>query len=861
MGVTCCQSRPCKDDDLKQVREESGEPYLFPELATKATLNKPKGKVTKLELKNTHLLNRQYESSHDASNMSDSQINMYIDRFELTYRLIDDFGLEFCPRLNIQFTSNFDRTYEAKKKVSYNDDNDQDGEKSSRIRKVDKSKSVKHLDSHFLFNKKLSEISEKSEKSEKIDKEKNGKENPNNLSIIGENNVDSYNFSSNPIINLGDIKHWSKSKIKFTMININENNINTPITVGISTVEVSNLIKEYNKNFEGRISLFNKYNKKIGNLYIRIKIIQDNENQDNFNLSNMSFNCSNIDEVENVCTAVEKDDELLSEVNSYESLSPYLLELFIKDTNELKSKDIDYNSSKSVSDMLLKSILYNCDVITYEIIYFLNNKFESDDTDENNDFMLQVTKLINNKNNEFGLTILDFPSKSFDKKNIALIKIYIIFIHKIMLFNNKQLLINEKIEFLLDHEKLDFILIESYEIIINFLKESQENREIIPNSFEEKEEIHEIIVWLLNLITFLTQTLNPTDKLKKSEFYSKAIEINYNSCLYILKQGHILLSTFKIVCSDSQVASLICKIYRKSLHTVLEAEERKSTSEVVDILFLNNEKDKTILNLIEISFERYTHYPEVYANLLLILISISKLNDNEVIRLLLNSVKVNELFKSFESYKCKIKNISKTINGFFFEFLANITNTIQNSDITSGVSKNEARKICSEMVTIFKVKFQDNKYVLNSTLRKFISRKTYDIHESLSKIAMNLSKWPASCKHLVNDKCYLIPNMLEFFMDIKKSTIEKITAKTKRTSAEIEMAYSDIVDNTLNCFCRVINQSDETKNIFKKMLVVLNIKKQEINDKLIQISDISELFNSPNLRVINEEFTKLINEL
>ena len=816
--------------------------------------------VRSLDLKNVHLLQGNKSTTNfNSNNLMDSQINIFIDRFELTYALFDDFGLEFTPRLTINFTSKFDRSFEIFKKEK-SDSNGQVTETpdtankcSSRSSKTDKNKpkfhsqprsntlkeTVKEISANYSFT--ITEAVESKEKD--IKKNVSGMNNEERLTAS--NVIGVFPYNANSIFNLEEMKFWESSKIKLCLSNICGNNGHTPIIIGIGFLNVSKLIKDYKKSFEGKIAIYNKYSKSVGNLFFRVKIVQDNENKDHLNVSGISdISNINIGEGEDQFVfPVDGDKEFPSNViTPLPHLHSYLLELFQNETKAFKDTKIDYSSFKSVAEMLLESINFNNDNLAYELISFINDKID-DDSEQNVQYMHQLTRILKDKRNRTGITLLDYPCKSLESKNLALIKAYFVLIHKIVIFNKKLWIDNGGVEFLMDYDALDIILIDSYEIVVNFLKENLNQDNIDTNLFniEEKEEILEILVNLLNCM--LTQTnQNLTDEQKNSEFGKKILKISFNTSLSILTNGSKILESFKLMGFDSQICSLICKIYRKSIVTIFESDNKNNISQASKSLFFT-QNDKSFLNFVEICYTKYMHYPDLYCNFLMILVSVTSSNNYDIIRHILHGVKIVDFFYSFLAYNHLLKNLTKIINGYFFEFIANLTNTIESSDINSCVNKSEVKKICSEMTKIFSVKVKEEckcKYSLSKPLQKFISRKTYDIHGSLCRIAMNISKWTEGCKLLTNDKFYILPMLLVYLTtEVSASNIGSLVSKAGRDQTEIEKSIYEIVDNTLSCFIRIIKNPD-TSGAVRKMINLLGIRKKNLTDAFFQISNIFE---------------------
>jgi len=825
-------NNPIDADEKTKLKTKTKEKFV-----EKYIVDNPTPKQDEKEDKKETLegLDTNYKEQKESKEREiENQLNIFIDRFELIYKLVDDFGLEFEPKLSlIVIGSTFERVFDIKKPQDF--DAIDDPEK-------------------FQTN----------DEGGKTIRTPRGSTFASNASEQGMNiNPDAviYTFTESTIINLDDIESWQFYRIKLSLLNINNNNQMTPILVGTCHIDLFQF-SESKGSVEGKIGIYSKFNKLIGYLYVRMKVELGDANliTNNINESNISF------------TVEENQKRFLSPVTidkripniiivPFNQLNPLLIESFEIHERDNDVSRLNNKTAELYADVLMKSIIKHNDLFTYEILFLLNSKFETSD----DEFIAKFFNHLISKKSQYDISIYDYPLKSLEKKNFSLMKLYFVIVYQLLLFSKKvDKKTNKSYEFLVDFEKITAILFESYDILNTFTKEIQEAT-YYPR--EQHEEIYETLLWILNSISFL-MTLRIIESKELKESKEKGVKVtneglgNASTCFDIIKRGKVILDTYCLVYVDTEICSSICKIFRKCITEVLSSSSIYK-DEAIKLLILDNSTNSSFLGFLELSIAKYIHYPEVFANMLLILINISKLKDNEITRKLLDAVKVSDLCFCFDQYRFKLKNISKTINSLFYEYLGNITESLRYTEFDSSVNKSEIRKIGNEIAMLFRTKVnKENKFNIMKNLKKFLSKKTHQLHESLCRIAVNLSNSTEAYALIANEKCYFIPHLIDFLSGIDKNNMELLTAKNKKNTKEIESSYAEIVKYSLTCLNTLMTSSPSTKEYFVQVLGTLHISKSSLTKCITQIPEALPSFtNSNKIKASIEDFVKNIEKL
>ncbi len=767
----------------------------------------------------------------------DKILNVYFEKFELAYRYIDDFGLEFEPNINLTIVGSSIDKFHPFKNIS------EELEGSDKIKSTDYQTGTNTL---VTLNTQTCE----------------------------QNN--NYLFNKSDLINLDEVENWHYSRLKISLNNINNKNQSTPILVASCYLDLYQFLEI--SHLEGKVPMFNKFTKLIGYLYLRLRLSQNKDaSQDDLNISNLTD--------EDTYNPVGDKRVTITNVVAYHKLSQNLVDQFQINEKESDVSTLNNRTVEKYAEVLIRSISKNNDLFSYEILYLLNSKFDAKD----DEFVIKFFTHL--KKNQGNINIYDYPSISIENKNLALIKLYFTIIFKILFFcsNNKQF------ENLINIEKVTEILFDSYEVINSFLNEMTDSNH---PSLEEKDEMNEIIVWILNTITLLTAgratpenkenkiptktastsklpqlsitaKLGSSSKLPLIHNSNQNIPNNSSICFDIIKRSHVILENYSKIFADTDICSLICKIFKKCILEIFDSKS-KLKEELLRLLVLDNTTNKSFLDFLELTSNHYYHYPEVYANILLIIKNFAKLNDNEVSRKILDTVKMSDLTFNFSYYRFKFKNISKNINCYYYEYLASITDSLSINEVHSSINKSEMRKIGAELSMLFETKIKDNNFKILKNLKKFLSKKSHGLHESLSKIGKNLSNRSEGCSLIANDKSYFIPHIIEVLLEINKANVGNISINNKKTLRDVELCYVEIVENSLTCLNNILMNNTTSKNYFVLVMGVFRNSKSQarqatkshIASVLKQIPDISPIFSSSNtLKASVEEFLKNIDSL
>lgn len=795
----------------------------------------------------------------DYSNFT--KLVFFIESFELTYKKYDDYGLTINPMIYMKT----DAAHEAI--LDKQNENDFEGCKTL----------TNTLTENISFNN--TEIISKTvltTNTENI-----------NTNIIGV--VKNFNINSSYSLTLENYENWKYKILRIKIFNKSKSSQYNPIIIGICAFP---LISIPFNGVEGKIPVRNKLTKNIGNLNIRMGFLQKDgtffgkyspnfsndfnnnkskklendeiefddkgintnfylpietsENIPNFeNYKNTFLNYENIDHTLKEKFKIKKSDptsRLSNEEKLLESVNLKKIHLAI--INEITLE----TSIKKISSHFTESISNGNHIVFYGLLKFLVDNFEN--LEKNYLDELFSNLLSTKKSQSFFNSFEDL----FKSKNYYLSKLYFYLIQKIIIFyKNSEIKEGNTQNHIINFEDIFVLIVES---LIYLYKSAGDIKSF---SYENLEEFRETVYWIYSCIIELI-THNPTENFKDKNSILNSNFIYFNNSLKIINDPKSIIDVFIMLNEDSEITGFVSRIFRKCIQNILDdiniypkiSDKNELINSALKNLILDFEKAQKFISFVQICLMRYINYPEIYSNVLLIIICLC--NDNkypEVIRTLLDNIDISLICSGFDIYRGNLKKIGKNINYFFYKLLSQLisnsnfnnsalstnksintnynytmnrldkvsSNSSQNDDsannICLNIKKHELKEICNEISKLFRLKTLGNgKTEKSKTLVQFLKNKNLELHEILCCIAANITKNSDSCINICRDKCIFVNNILEFFLELNKKYFEKNLEKYKNQRKEKIPLYLSVIDNSLIAFINILTKNATLKDYF-----------------------------------------------
>lgn len=842
MGLLSCCEKP-KEDSLKKLnldKDESVHSFL-------------RGGVSNSKLNNINNSNSISKSNNYIENSSlihqtedyltIKKIFFFFSKFEMIYKYYDDFGLTFDPLLNFKVNTFIEKTYSQK----IEDDgtggkNDQTNDGSFN----EVSYAVKNITGNNLSS---------------------GLNTP-NTGAEGK----MYTFEASEVLDVSEFKNWPNKKVKITIFNKNKFQQYNTVQVGFCHVPLTALFED--GLIEGKFPIRNKMIKEVGYVYMRIKCLEndqepfngiiniDGENNfenmgEDFNINDKNTNLffginDNIVDFYPMLTSMpfEEIDEILQNHFRLKKIDVLMnIKQSEKGWDEKKSRieqekvlqqlNSNPQSAKDISDLLFESIMKQQHILIYGVLNYLISRISKRDTH----FLDEFLDLVNSFNKE--INIFNTLIEIFPTNNLVLIKQYCFFFFKLIELYREIEIETEAYTTKLNFEEMFKITLDSFGHL-HFILEKIKDFE-----YEEIEEIREIVYWLLNNMLNLV-TPNLADKIIKVDTINHLYSIAFNNCILLITKPKYIIEVFTTLGSDSEITALIVKVFRKAIQILLDdknnfvqnSDRPKLVSIGIKDLLINEEKANTFLVFIQMCLTRYVNYPEIFSNILLILIYFCMdYKYPEIVRKILDNVEISLLCSGFDMYRGNLKKIGKNINYFFYKLISHITElnkSFEEEESVLNFKPSEVKEICNEFTKLFRMK-QTGKDSANfeksKNLITFIKNKNLELHEILCCISANITKNSDACKIICKDKCYFIQHIIEYFFDLNRDSIKKYLDKYKHNKKEKVTLYISIIDNSLLTFDNLITRSTFTKDFYMKFLNKKNLTKNKVKYHITDLLD------------------------
>ena len=752
----------------------------------------------------------------------------YFECFDLVYKLCDDFGLIFRPKLIVNIPGLLD--------IEINIMEEDDFNKSEN-------NAESMMDSKITINKTNQMIIHNNFSTKVIYKY---------LLTIKGKDLYSENIFLNSLI------------LKITMHN---EYLNYPqIIIGDFHIPLHRIPDQID---EGKIPIYNKGNL-IGYIFIRFQYTYVDEND------NKSLNSSFIEFNEREFKLPVKPNKIIFNeypILNYKLLDHYksshfivkkldkleyateqdkkyndkkLISFYLEKTNKLPLKDISF-----ASDLFIEAIIKCQHVVLYEFFVFLINRIRDFENNPSAKYYVKNLFLdIDNKTKD--LALFDVASIVFNSKNYALLIVYYHLLNSLLIYFRK-LELEENIEIKsFNFDGLCSLIIDTFGFTSKICKDYSykiKNEKFFP-------ELREIIYWALNTLYILIIP-NINNKITNMTYLNKLYTFSYNNCLKIISKPINILNTFNYFREDTEIVSFIVRIFRKSIQLSLDYknnllaknEKTKLIAKNVKNLLVGDSKNSYFLTFISISISQFKHYPEVYCNLLLIVNQLAiDYNNQNILKKLSETISMSLLRNSFELYRGSLKNICKQINLMFYKYISYVVSILK-SDIADNseinLSDENINEIVEEIKVLFKMKLNEEtgKLEIKENLKEYLKNKSLELHEIFTYIGSALLRNREACIKLCSMKCYFIYHLMDFLMNIKKEKllVELETAKTKGCKDEYIYMYISIVDNTILSLDNLITRDYKSKDYFLEMLSSMNCTKNKFR---FQIIDIIHLFGT-----------------
>jgi hypothetical protein len=558
MGVTlsCCKNK--NEDNNANNRKiiltenttrpaETGEPYNiklseynndeYSRLYSKGTVN---------SLNNINSLNEYKSDTPNGDLQSVKKIFFYFDRFEMTYKYFDDFGLSFDPYIVFKLDSSLVKVFHQKINGLEEDET-----------KVDQTNDISMtpmIDRTYQVKKDLEQDNTKSGLPEKK----------------------FYFFEEQEILSTEEMDFWPSKRVRIMIFNKSKSQQYAPIQVGVIHLPLASLQEE--GYIEGKFPVRNKMIKEIGFLYMRIKCILTKEDEEsimprleeqneetNKNIEGMHSTVKDhtVDYFKQTMTidynfldTVLQKNFLLKKIDLLSNIKDSEKGWDERASRQKQEYEIEavYKHHKTIEEtceILMEASLKQQHFVLYGITNFLITKVDNRDKKYLEEFLEMMAKIKNEQDYDFFNILIDI----FPTNNIVLIKQFCYFIYKLVEFLREVELQTEIHNPNLEFEELFTILLNYFGLLELYFKKLKDMK------YEELEELRETIYWLLNTILMLI-TPNISEKQIILEFISKVQSISFNNSIKLMTRLKFIFDAFHLLSSDTEVCAIIVKVFR-----------------------------------------------------------------------------------------------------------------------------------------------------------------------------------------------------------------------------------------------------------------------------------------------------------
>jgi len=311
--------------------------------------------------------------------------------------------------------------------------------------------------------------------------------------------------------------------------------------------------------------------------------------------------------------------------------------------NKIKEIDIEM-PSKKIASMFLDAIYNQNHIIIYALLKFLCENFQN----FNKKYFFDLfNNLMDNKRT---YNFLNLYEDFFKTKNFFLSKVYFLFLYKsIIHYKNQENTTGSLEATTINFEEIFYLLLDS----LNFLYKTC--GELKNYNYEILEELRETLYWIYSCVIELISPIT-TENFTDEESAKDSNFIYFNNSLKIINTPNTIIDIFILLNEDSELTGFVSRIFRKSIQNVLDdlniyqkmPEKNNIVNESLKGLIADPEKAQKFISFVQICLMRYINYPEIYSNILLIIICLCNENKYpEMIRNLLDNLDISLIFSSF----------------------------------------------------------------------------------------------------------------------------------------------------------------------------------------------------------------------
>ena len=861
---------------------------------TKNQFHKSKSTIVGIMPENPDLVLPSFMVSRSKSKNQKDILTILISHFDLTFKLYDNFGMKFNPVIKVEIYPLICKKYEP---MQNNFDNDC---KNLTEASVDENLRSPTRSPSRCYSRTDNSIDEAL---------RSPVRSPTRSSIdVSQMNLGSSKSKSQEGKVLKRINYkkgfkisidaHQKCKIKFTIQN-EVQKTQSPIIIASNSI----VLAEIKNMTEINITLFSKMVTPVGELCLRFEINKSNivdlaEDKDfnEFFSSMIEYQLENINVPLSIPYALIpntlQDTFIVRKLNT--------MKLNVKD----EEKSRDDNGSRSIqinkvaemytkidelkkgefSEMLMDAIKKSMHVLMYGClnIYIikLDNWFKEKDIKEkkikekkeNLDETIQAipeeattTTTLNDKVENIKFIRHVFESFQSSKeckteevgimiiisKNYVLAKTYFQMLYKVLIFYKFTEKGKDKFEGAINYIDICALLIDAFRYLHSQIGLGPNSKKTMLLE-EEWEEIHELLIWIINSLILTTCPVAETGS--EVEVLKKVYEIRYVNSLKLLTEMKYIIELFFNI-NNSECTSLLIYLTRKTFQNILDYKNNYLSSKKnisiaassIRQFLIDQEKSGSFLMFIQWCLIQYFHYSDLFSNLLIIVISlVSEIGNAVQKRKVIDVLNVGTLCKSMHIYTGKFKGIGKMINLLFLQYLSYITEL---SRAGVGNNKNEiclknieCELIATELLILFKTSYDnvEKRFQHSEALTTFLQKKELEMMELIISITTNLSKNKDTIALLTVENCYLIPCLIEFIFSISVNQIKAEINKTpKHERDKLFIQYLSIFDGTAIIFDNLLCRGIKTKEYFTWVLALFVISKNNMQyhyKELLQIA-------------------------
>jgi len=780
--------------------------------------------------------------------------HFYFENLEITYRLCDDFGLSFRPKIII--------------KISPFDDYE-----------IPISSEDKSLDTSFNLKSERTLTSNLTLSTSETQKKKSS---PNNIFPF----THIFSLKSEDFVKCGeDLVNVNFNSLILTISVVNERNTdinNNYLVIGEIRIPLYQITPK--EIIEGRIPLRSKYTKNIGFLDTRIELITYNSGSVPMKLDVDMFT-QNVNQMNIIFSDYPIIPyEYLPEDIRHTFLIPNTDVIITKQEEETeiesqleRTNDLSYLSFEEVYDILVEAVSGNKQIIIYNIILYLNSKLPIEDESPLNKNLTKDQEFIKNlfvqlESNGYSV-FKAIPELILHNMNYNLVLIYFSFLYKLIVFIRKLELSHEFTLKAFSFDNIATLTIDCFHVAIKLFTEI--NEETLNHKFFIVG--REITLWLLNCLNLLIAPNLPSSKQQTSnkEALMKIYGVAYNNCIKIIAKPKNIVMCFIELKDDCEITSLIVRILRKSIQMgmdyknslLVKNDRNKLVSNNIKISLITDEKYRFFLTLLETCVCYLKHYPEIYSNILIMLNQLTMdLTNKKLIYHLVKSLSLQNFRDSFDQYRGRLKYISKQINSQFYTFIYHISILLEDQSTNEDeyyLEEEEIEYLIEEIKCLFKMKINNNKIEKIPKLESFLNSKSLDLHEILSNIFKNFSKNPFTIKSMCDNRCYFVYYFLDFINEIKKESINSCLEKAKTKTAKDDLVFF-YINSTLNIMMSLDNMLkwDETRKYLIEMIGILCSNKFQFRIRIVEVMHLFEIiFKNSDQTKLKSACNKFIESL